>query len=270
MTSESPDVDRLADLDADIAAGHPVDPPAPSDPASRAVLDALAATRAELARLPPVPLPAELAARWTAALTTARAEGTGTPNRPVEHAGGGADPARDAPPNGRHDASAQPRHPGGRARTRVSWQPFPRTGSGSGPARPARRRRRRQRARPALAVGLALVALLVVAGVVRAQAALPSVTAAELGGVARAAVGSHDAGEFADPVRRAGCLRSVAPRGLGPDALLVGGRGVEYEGRPGVLLVLASGRLGTFRVVVVDPACGPGGGTLLADTLVGR
>jgi hypothetical protein len=352
--TEQPDVERLAELDADIAAGLPVDLAAVSDPASRAVLDALAATRAELAALPPVPLPPGAVARWTAALTPARVGETDAPSSPIPH--GGVTPTQrvdhpDSPTSPiRHAAPeageiAEPAPTWGRAvrphedlqsgaETAISDRihtepvitntggsapdPHPTTAhspedhrlgataatSGRGrtkptitPPRPVRRRRpgvRRRpdrrpsrpagtgaagaprpartprRTRPAIAVGLALVALLVVAGILGSRATAPSVTAAQLGGVARAAVGAHDAGELADPARRAGCLRSVALPGLDPDAQLIGARGVEFEGQPGILLVLASGRLGTFRVVVVDPACGPEGGTLLADTLIGR
>lgn len=255
--TEPSDVQRLARLDADLAAGVPVDPAVLADPASRAVLDALAATRAELASLPPVPVPPEIAARWTAALAA-------EPLHDHQFGAPAATSGREHPEPviTAHDA-APTAGPGSRPGGRRGTGPP----SASGPSRPAARARR---TRPALAVGLALVALLVVTGVVRARTAPPGITAAELGGFAQAAVGAHDAGELADPARRAGCLRSVAPPELNPDAPLIGGRGVDIDGRHGVLLVLATGRLGTFRVVVVDPACGPDGGTLLADTLIGR
>jgi hypothetical protein len=54
----------------------------------------------------------------------------------------------------------------------------------------------------------------------------------------------------------------------GPDAPLLGGRRVTFEGRPGVLLVLGTGRRGAFDVLIVDTDCGPGGGKLLAATRV--
>jgi hypothetical protein len=90
----------------------------------------------------------------------------------------------------------------------------------------------------------------------------------DLAAAARAAVGATDAGDLADPDRRAGCLRSAAPA-LMPDAMLVGGRRIELDGREAVLLVLATGRLGTFDVAVVDPGCGPGGGVLLTSMQIG-
>ncbi len=309
MTADVPDVNRLAELDADIAAGVAADPGATADPASRAVLDALATTRAELAALPEVPVPPGLAARWAAAVrpaapgpapaaptrpatTPTRVDETSTPNLPIEHTDGGA---ADAP----HEVAARPRRTAGRTRRRVLRPSFLPTGglaatedrrfgaptaasgrertgpvvtppsraAGRRPARPAGNPvRGRRRVRPALAVGTALAGLLVVAGLLQSRPAPPGVTAADLGGVARAAVGAHDAGELADPVRRTACLRSVAPPGLDPNALLLGGRGVVLDGRPGILLVLATGQLGTFRAIVVDTACGG----LLGDTVIGR
>ena len=69
---------------------------------------------------------------------------------------------------------------------------------------------------------------------------------------------------LADPVRRAGCLRAVAAPGVDPDAALLGGRRVELARGPALLLVCPTGERGVFDVVVVDPDCGPAGGTLLA------
>jgi hypothetical protein len=69
-----------------------------------------------------------------------------------------------------------------------------------------------------------------------------------------------DLGPLADPARRAACLaRSDAPDDV------AGGRTVRYEGEPGVLLVLSTGTLGRFRVLVVDDACS----AVLADTVLG-
>ena len=79
----------------------------------------------------------------------------------------------------------------------------------------------------------------------------PTVTRVELVALGRAAVGTMDVGDLADPARRAACLRAVAPAAAG-EALL-GGRRVVLEGRPGVLLVLATGTTGGLRIVTVDP-----------------
>jgi hypothetical protein len=55
-----------------------------------------------------------------------------------------------------------------------------------------------------------------------------------------------------------------------PLAVPLGGRRVELARGPGVLLVFATGELGVFDVVVVDPGCGGTGGTLLGTARIGR
>ena len=72
-----------------------------------------------------------------------------------------------------------------------------------------------------------------------------------------------DVGDLADPAPARACLRAVAPAAAGEG--LLGGRRVVLDGRPGVLLVLATGTRGGLRIVTVDPGCGPQGGTLLAQ-----
>jgi hypothetical protein len=81
--------------------------------------------------------------------------------------------------------------------------------------------------------------------------------------------GAFEAGDLADPVRRAGCLRAVAPPGVAPDAPLLGGRDVVLRGRDGVLLLLAAGAPGRLHIVVVAPGCGPDGGELLDTRTIG-
>jgi hypothetical protein len=244
MTAEHPDLAELADLDAgllDPARAAEVRAAAAADADSTAVLDALAATRAELAALPEPAVPAELAARWDAALEREAASAAGA-----------------APP--RVDPGPAPADPGPRRGT-----PPARPG---GTSRPGRTRSARRWPRPSVGAA-AVLAALVVAGVVwNTPAAPPSVDRVNLAAVARAAVGATDAGDLSDPRRRAGCLRAVAPA-LVPDAMLLGGRRVELDGREGVLLVLATGRLGIFDVAVVDPGCGPGVGALLASMRIG-
>jgi hypothetical protein len=75
-----------------------------------------------------------------------------------------------------------------------------------------------------------------------------------------------DVGELAHPARRAACLRAVAPAAAGET--LLGGRRVVLDGRPGVLLVLATGVRGGLRILTVDPACGPAGGRLITQVVV--
>jgi hypothetical protein len=119
---------------------------------------------------------------------------------------------------------------------------------------------------------LAAAALVVLAGTGLGQLARrpeppPDVTRVELVALGRAAVGTLDVGALAEPGRRDACLAAVAPAAAG-EALL-GGRRVVLDGRPGVLLVLATGARGGLRILTVDPGCGPGGGTLLSQVVVG-
>jgi hypothetical protein len=95
---------------------------------------------------------------------------------------------------------------------------------------------------------------------------VPTVTRIDLVAFGRSAVGTMDVGDLTDPARRTACLRAVAPAAVG-EALL-GGRRVVLDGRPGVLLVLATGTTGGLRIVTVDPGCGPDGGTLRAQLVV--
>jgi hypothetical protein len=76
-----------------------------------------------------------------------------------------------------------------------------------------------------------------------------------------------DLGDLADPARRIACLRAVAPEAA--DEVLLGGRRVVLDRRPAVLLVLATGNTGGLRLVTVDPGCGPRGGTVRAQLVVG-
>jgi hypothetical protein len=139
-----------------------------------------------------------------------------------------------------------------------------------GPGRPATRRRWW---RP-LVVAAAVLGAVLVAGVLWARPAAPgslrlSPGQVDLVAVGTAALGATDAGALADPARRADCLRRVAPPGLSPGAPLLGGRQVEFGGEPATLLVLATGELGRFHVLIVDRSCGPEEGRLLDSVLVG-
>lgn len=257
--------DLLADLDAgllDPTRAAEVRAAAARDPHAAAVLAALAATRADLGELADPPVPAHYAARWDAALA---AEAAAPSPAPAEHRDG-ADNARPEPLAGVPERSdpdiprptASP--PGASRRLGAS---------------PARRRRTpfsRRRVRPAL-VAAAVLAATLVAGVVWAPREADPPLSLDGVDLARAGLtvrGDFDVGDLADPARRAGCLRAVAPPGVSPDALLLGGRDVVVDGRDGVLLLLAGGGPGRLQVVVVEPGCGPDGGVLLGvQTLVG-
>ena len=199
MTQRASDPDDpvdLAALDADLpdAARAAVRRRAArSDPRSAEVLDALAATRAELAALPEPEVPPETAARWEAALAAERDR-----SRPAG------------------DAEEEPPTP--------------------------RRRRLRPRVVLALSAAAAAVVAAVVLGAPRPAPPVLTVSRVDLVAVATSAVGVVDVGDLGDPARREACLRAVLP-----DAArerLLGGRRVILDGRPGVLLVLATGTRG--------------------------
>lgn len=195
------DVAALAELDAD--SPDSARAAARRDPRAAEVLDALAATRAELAGAGQPEPPPAVAARWAAALAAEKA-------------------------------------------TRV-------------------RRSFRRR----VLVAAAAVVVLGAVGFAALRPVPPAVTVSrvDLVAVATSAVGTVDVGTLADPARREACLREVLPGAAGER--LLGGRRVVLDGRPGVLLVLATGTRGGLRVVTVDPDCGPAGGALLATVVVG-
>jgi hypothetical protein len=209
---------------ADVDAGLP-DPAeaarrragAAADPDAAAVLDALAANRAELAALPAPEVPPAVAARWAAALEAEDAN---------HHMG----------PHGAPPAAID--------------------------------RQRGHRGRRLLAAALVAVVAAGLGALLHRPDATPvAVAGVELVAVGRATVGTTDVGPLTEPARRAACLRAVAPAAT--DEALLGGRQVVLDGRPGILLVLATGRGTGLRILTVDPGCGPGGGTLLAEVVVG-
>jgi hypothetical protein len=240
------DVAALADLDADLPDPHRAArgrAAAAADPEAAAVLDALAATRAELAALPAPDVPPDVTTRWTAALAAEAA-----PTHPA-HRHRGPRRAHGRPADGRTGP------PGGSGRT---------AGALAGPGG----RGAGGRAWPALLTAAALAAVVGtgLGALVQRPAAAPAVTRVELVALARDAVGTMDVGELAHPARRAACLRAVAPAAAGET--LLGGRRVVLDGRPGVLLVLATGVRGGLRILTVDPACGPAGGRLITQVVV--
>jgi hypothetical protein len=77
----------------------------------------------------------------------------------------------------------------------------------------------------------------------------------------------RDLGPLNNPRRLAACERVASLPAQPP----LGGRQVLLDGRPGVLLVLPTGVVGRFRLVVVVPECGTSAaGPVLADIVVGR
>jgi hypothetical protein len=251
---EPPETTALAEIDAglpDDAEGARRRAAVAGDPHAEAVLDALAATRADLAALPAPPVPPDVEARWAAALAAESADPPASDRDLETWCGGEASAGRDMGPGGGAEAVRE-RHRGPRGADT-----------------------RRSRVRPLLAA--AALAAAVAAGVGAllprtpeppAPVEPPALTVArvDLVAVATATVGTTDVGALADPDRRAGCLRAAATDAV--DEPLLGGRRVVLDGRPGVLLVLATGTRGGLRIVTVDPACGPDGGTLLTEVVV--
>lgn len=236
-----PDVTALAELDADLtgpAAAARLRAAGRTDPRAAAVLDALAATRADLAALPEMPVPTEIETRWAEALAAegAASESASARADPKTQRCAGTAPDRPTDTRGRPDTAPD------------------RDTATSG----ARVRR--------LLLAAAVTTGLVAAGIgvlPHPGAPGPAVTRLELVALGRDAVGTMDVDDLADPARRAACLRIVAP--AAGSAPLLGGRRVVLDGRPGTLLVLGTGTLGRLRLVVVDPNCG----TLLAHVVSG-
>ena len=247
-------VDLLADLQAGV-----LDPEAAAklwalvetDPEARAIVDALEATRSdlrEIAEVPPVPMPAELAARLDAAIESeARSVAAMAPPQRMAPAGQGEVV----------DLAAARR----RRNRLVGW--------GAGLVTAA-----------AAAMGIAVVGIS--ANSPTNGSAQPAPGAEAPGGDSLtpplafkaedlgstqldAAWGANDFGPFDNAAKRAGCFEA---NGIKKDATPIGGRQVVVDGKPGTLFVLSSG-LGEFRLIAVGPACGPGNLARLADRMVG-
>lgn len=232
-------------------------------PGEEALFAALDHTRADLAAAPRPAPPEGLAAALQAALAA-------------------ADPARndDAAPGPAPSGPTRPDAGQPSSTDRVApARPADRPGSGPAdrrdPRRPARNRRR-------LLVGglAALAALAVLVGIgvgtgrgggAPAPTAAPGpdavvVSAADLPRAFRSGLGARDPSPLSDPVTRAGCL---VAHGLPAGTIPLGTRAVVVDGRPGTLLVLATGQAGRFRLLVVGPACAEGRPDTVAEATVG-
>jgi hypothetical protein len=80
------------------------------------------------------------------------------------------------------------------------------------------------------------------------------------------ALGRSDYGPLTDPTRRAACL---AANQQDPNQIPDGAMQVTLAGKPGVLMVLTTGKLAQYRLLVVGPDCAAGNPDRLADTVVG-
>lgn len=237
-------LDVLADLHAgalpdDVAAR--LWPRVRSDRAATATLSALDATRADLAGLataPPPAMPADFAARLDAAI----------------------------------NAESQ-------ARAAAGFAPVVDIDS-------ARRRKRdpKQTRRLALTAGLVGVAAAVIGAAIvvlpglgsspspsqnagGAPSSQLSVGSGQLGSVALTqALHKSDYGPLSNPQRLSGCLKA---NGQDPNSKPIGAMQISLDGKQGTLLVLTTGVLAQYRLLVVGPACSATSPSTLANQVIG-
>jgi hypothetical protein len=182
-----------------------------SDPEN--VRGALAATRAELAAVPPLRMPRDLAGRLAEELDRVDREADAV------------------------------------ARTQRA---------------PAARRR------PLVLTAAAAALAIAVALPVARRPAAPEAAVPDLAGAVAATLAAPPSGPFTDRSRLGACLSAV---GAAPPGPVVGTRETTMNGRSGVLVVMTTGVLGRFRVVLAEPGCGldapTAGGALLVDSVLG-
>jgi hypothetical protein len=99
----------------------------------------------------------------------------------------------------------------------------------------------------------------------------PGDAAPDLAGAVAATLAAPPSGPFTDRSRLGACLSVV---GAAPPGPVVGTRETTMNGRSGVLVVMTTGVLGRFRVVLAEPGCGldtpAAGGALLVDSVLGE
>lgn len=246
----APSVELLADLHAgvlDEAQAAELRERVAADPQARAVLEALDATVTELAALPAQPIPTSVAERIDSALAAEAARPTGAP----------------VPPAGVPGFADVAGFAGSRSRRRRSaaWV-----------------------SAAVLTTAAAVVGVVVLLGGPRHTAGIPragdapgvatgvgptapqALTSDELGGMLSQALAQRRLGPLSEPGRLQGCL---AANGVTDRADPLGAMPVTVDGRRGVLLVLPTGRIAQFRLLVVGEDCAPGHPAPLADQLIG-
>lgn len=231
-------VDLLADLHAGVLDDQltaELWPRVNADPEARAVIEALDVVKVELGRIgaaPAEPMPAHFAAQLDAALEAEMFRSA---------------PRQAAPPMAPVVNLAD-----------------------------ARRRRNRMMAWGAgvLTAAAAAVAIAVVAlpdsnktGGSAVASDRPPLTV-ETGNLSAAIGGVNnqfDYGPLKDQARLDECIKA---NGLDPvKAQTAGVRQVTLDGKPGVFVLLTTGQVGQFRMLIVEPTCGPGHPGTLANTL---
>jgi hypothetical protein len=219
-----------------------------TDPDARATLAALDATRTELAALPPLRMPDDVAARIDRAL--------------------------------REEAAAQPVPGQGQGQGQPTMAPVVDLAA----ARARLRRRGLLLGAGLFTAAAAVVGIITVSGLTggtttgtpRAGAphpgdqALPplAISRADLGDALDDALATNDYGPLGAADKLDACLAAnrLDPATVEP----LGAREITLDGKPGVLIVLPTGTAARFRLLVVSPHCGPGNPATLAETIVGR
>lgn len=238
-------VDVLADLHADALPDDVAArlwPRVRADPVANATLTALDATRADLAdfaTLPSPAMPADFAARLDAAI-----------NAEVQaRASAGIAPVVDI----------------NAARNRPKRDP----------------RQSRRLAWTAGIVGIAAAVIGAAIVVLPGLSSSPSgpsqaggqptsqlpVTGGQLGSVALAqALHKSDYGPLSNPQQLTGCLKA---NGQDPNEKPIGAMQISLDGKPGTLLVLTTGVLAQYRLLVVGPTCSATSAATLANQVIG-
>jgi hypothetical protein len=251
-------VDVLADLHAGVlenAEAAELWPLVNADPEARAILDALDATRADLATLadaPAPPMPAEFAARLDAALAAEAAAaflGKTQPGQAPRGATQAAPAPRDAPVV---DLAAARR----RRNKRLGWTAGVLTAA----------------AAAVVAVTLAIPNTAPTGGTPNVAAPAPTgPSVGDDGAGAQAlvgkAIGVRDFGPLQNEDRLDAC---IAAAGLDPKVRPEGVRPVNVGGKAGVMIILTTGKLAQFRLVAFGADCGPGNPAVLFDKVVGE
>ena len=247
-------VDVLADLHAgvlDEAQAAELWPLVNADPDARAILDALDATRADLATLadaPVEPMPAEFAARLDAALAAEMASRQEAPFLATE-------------------------------------APAPQqAGPGDAPVvdlAAARRRRTKQLGWGAGVLTAAAAAVVAVAVIVPGakqdgtpNVAAPAPTGPSVGSDGSGAqallgktLGVRDFGPLQTEQRLDQCITAY---GLDTKIRPVGVRPINVEGKSAILTTFTTGKLAQYRLIAFGADCGPGDPAVLFDKIVGE
>lgn len=239
------------------------------DAEANAVLAALDATASDLAGLPDPAIPEDVAARLDTALegeVRARQQNSGHTGAPA------------APPAAEHTA------PASTATGNGSQEGGPRESGGAAPVVDLAAARRRRR----FATGAGLIAAAAAVTGVVVFSSLPSGSDEQAAAPPQAeppaqeaplalrdarldpqqfqeVLNSDQLGALSDPGKLIGCLQANGVSSGNP----MGSRQVTIGGKPGQMLVLATGEIGEFRLLTVGPECGPGNPATIADSTFG-